>query len=120
MGLIEKLFGSSKGVKPLETSDETFETDVLNSDLPVMLDLWSPGCMPCQVLGGMLRELAPEYADRVKIIKLNVSQNMQTAMKFQVRGVPTVLFFKKGKVVDQMVGLAPMDVLRQRLDRLAA
>ncbi|MCB9357857.1 MAG: thioredoxin fold domain-containing protein [Calditrichaeota bacterium] len=120
MGLIEKLFGGSHTVKPLETSDATFEADVMNSELPVMLDLWSPTCMPCKVLGGMLRELAPEYDGKVKIMKLDVSQNMQTAMRFRIRGVPTVLFFKKGKMVDQLVGLAPMDTLRERLDRLAA
>jgi thioredoxin len=120
MGLMDKIFGGSNKVKPLETTDETFENDVINSELPVMLDLWSPTCMPCQVLGGMLRELAPEYAEKVKIVKLNVSQNMQTAMRFRIRGVPTILCFKNGRLVDQMVGLAPMDVLRQRLDKLAA
>ncbi len=113
------LSGSVKPGKPLETNDETFETDVLKSELPVLLDFWSPTCMPCQVMGGLLRELGPEYAGRVNIYKLNVSQNQETAMRFRVRSIPTLVFIKNGRIVDQAVGLLPIDVLRQKLDKFA-
>ena len=102
-----------------ETTDETFDQDVLQSDLPVLLDFWSPTCMPCQVMSGLLRELGPEYAGRVKIYKLNVVQHQLTAQRFRIRSIPTLVAIKNGRVVDQAVGLLPIDALRQKLDKLA-
>jgi thioredoxin 1 len=120
MSLFKSLFSSEvKPGKPMETTDETFENDVLKSDLPVLLDFWSPTCMPCQVMGGLLREVGPEYAGRVKIYKLNVAQNMQTPQMFRVRSIPTLVFIKNGRILDQAIGLIPMDALRKRLDKLA-
>lgn len=120
MGIFKSLFGGeAKPGKPKDTSDETFEQDVLKSDLPVLLDFWSPTCMPCQVMGGLLRELGPEYAGRVNIFKLNVAENSETANRFRIRGVPTLIFIKKGRIVDHVVGLLPMNVLKQKLDILA-
>jgi thioredoxin 1 len=113
------LSGTPKPGKPLETTDETFEQDVLKSELPVLVDFWSPTCMPCQVMGGLLRELGPEYAGRVNIYKLNVAQNMETAMQFRVRSIPTLVTIKNGRIVDQVVGLIPIDKLRRLLDKLA-
>jgi thioredoxin len=113
------LGGGSKPGKPMETTDETFDADVLNSELPVLLDFWSPTCMPCQVMGGLLRELGPEYAGRVKVYKLNVAENQQTAARFHIRSIPTLVFLKNGRIIDQVVGLMPMDLLRQKLDKLA-
>lgn len=120
MSLFKSLFGNEvKPGKPKETTDETFDQDVLKSDLPVLLDFWSPTCMPCQVMGGLLRELGPEYAGRVTIYKLNVAQNMATAQRFRIRSIPTLMFIKHGRIVDQAVGLLPIDVLRQKLDKHA-
>lgn len=120
MNLLKSIFGGSvKPGKPLETTDETFDDDVLKSELPVLLDFWSPTCMPCQVMSGLLREVGPEYAGRVNIFKLNVSQNPETADAFRIRGVPTLMFIKNGKIAEQVVGLIPIDVLKQKLDRLA-
>jgi thioredoxin len=114
------LSGSVKLGKPVETSDETFETDVLKSELPVVVDFWSPVCMPCQVMSGLLREVGPEYAGRVNICKLDVPQNTETAMRFHIRSVPTLLFVKNGRMADQTAGLIPIDTLRNKLDKLAA
>lgn len=113
------LSGTAKPGKPMETTDETFEQDVLKSELPVLVDFWSPTCMPCQVMGGLLREVGPEYAGRVNIYKLNVSQNQETAMRFRIRSIPTLVTIKNGRMVDQVVGLIPIDKLRQKLDKLA-
>jgi thioredoxin 1 len=118
MGIFKNLMSAKPG-KPLETTDETFEQDVLKSELPVLVDFWSPTCMPCQVMGGLLRELGPEYAGRVSIYKLNVAQNMETAMQFRVRSIPTLVTIKNGRIVDQVVGLIPIDKLRRLLDKLA-
>jgi thioredoxin-like negative regulator of GroEL len=75
--------------------------------------------MPCQVMGGLLREVGPEYAGRVNIYKLNVSENMETAARFGIRSIPTLAFIKNGRIVDQVVGLIPLDTLKQKLDKLA-
>ena len=120
MSIFKSLFsGDVKPGKPMETTDATFDNDILKSELPVLLDFWSPTCMPCQVMGGLLREVGPEYTGRVKVFKLNVSQNMQTAQAFRIRSIPTLMFMKNGRIVDQVVGLIPIDVLRQKLDKLA-
>jgi thioredoxin 1 len=120
MSLLKSLFGGeAKPGKPLETTDTTFDDDVLKSELPVLLDFWSPTCMPCHVMGGLLRELGPEYAGRVKIYKLNVAQNLATAQRFRVHSIPTLVFLKGGRIVDQTVGLISLDALRQKLDKLA-
>jgi thioredoxin 1 len=119
MSIFKSLFSSEvKPGKPMETTDETFEQDVLKSELPVLLDFWSPTCMPCQVMGGLLRELGPEYAGRVNIYKLNVSQNMATAQRFHIRSIPTLMFIKNGRIAEKAVGLLPLDVLKQKLDKL--
>ena len=117
MSIFKDLFasGAVKPGKPMETSDN----DILKSELPVLLDFWSPTCMPCQVMGGLLREVGPEYAGRVNIFKLNVAQNMQAATAFRIRSIPTLMFINNGKIVDQVVGLIPIDTLRQKLDKLA-
>jgi thioredoxin len=120
MGIFKTMFGSeTKPGRPMETTDATFDDDVLKSALPVLLDFWSPTCMPCHVMSGLLRELGPEYAGRVNIYKLNVAANMHTAQRFRIRSIPTLVFIKNGRIFDQAVGLLPMDLLRQKLDQLA-
>ena len=121
MSILKDIFGSGvvKPGKPIETTDATFDQDVLKSDIPVLLDFWSPTCMPCQVMGGLLREVGTEYAGRVNIFKLNVSQNMKTAAAFRIHSIPTLMFIKDGRIVDQVIGLIPIDTLRQKLDKLA-
>ncbi len=120
MSFLGKLFGSTpKPGKPLPVTDETFETAVLQSDLPAVVDFWSRTCAPCQVMGGLLSELGPEFANRVKIFKLNVEEGLDVAEQYRIRGVPTLIFFKKGREVDRVVGLLPLNPLRQKLENLA-
>ncbi|MCK4403502.1 MAG: thioredoxin fold domain-containing protein [candidate division Zixibacteria bacterium] len=120
MGFLKNLFFKPpKPGKPLPITNESFQKEVLESEVPVVVDFWSPRCPPCQVMGGLLDEIGPDYAGRVKILKLNVEQNPETAMQYRVQGVPTVIFFRKGRPVDRIVGLLPLNPLRAKLDALA-
>jgi thioredoxin 1 len=120
MGFFGNLFNRPpKPGKPRPVTDASFEQDVLNSDLPVVIDFWSPTCAPCQVMAGLLNEIGPDYAGRINIFKLNVIQNPETAARFQVRSVPTVVFMKGETVVDTVVGLLPLLPLREKMDQLA-
>lgn len=95
----------------LHTSDATFETDVLRSDVPVLLDFWAPWCGPCRMVGPILDELAAELGDQVKIVKINIDENQATPAQFGVRSIPTLLMFKEGKVVASQVGALPKNQL---------
>jgi len=86
--------------------------------LPVAVDFWSRTCPPCHVMGGLLNELGPEYVGKLNIFKLNVDENRYTAANYQIRSIPTVILFYKGRPVDQIVGLMPLVQLREKLDRL--
>jgi thioredoxin 1 len=92
------------GTHTLEFTDANFDNDVLQSDQPVLVDFWAEWCGPCRQMTPTIDALAVEYVGRVKVGKLNVDHNNQTAARYQVRGIPTLLLFKGGKVVEQMVG----------------
>jgi|TARA_B100001750_G_scaffold233214_1_gene233161 thioredoxin 1 len=98
------------------TTDENFDQDILQSDLPVLLDFWAEWCGPCKMIGPILGELSEEYADKVKIVQLNVDENNNTAIKYAVRSIPTLILFKDGQVQAQHIGAAAKGQLRQFLD----
>jgi thioredoxin 1 len=93
-------------------NDDNFEDEVLKADKPVLVDCWAPWCGPCVALSPIVEELAREYENRVKVVKLNVDDSRNTAAKFGIRGIPTLLLFKAGKLEDTMVGL----VSKERLE----
>jgi thioredoxin 1 len=90
-----------------EVTDQTFETEVLKSDRPAIIDFWAEWCGPCRVIAPIMNELAAEYGDRVKIVKMDIDANPSTPGRYSVRSIPTVLAFKDGQVVEQIVGAAP-------------
>jgi thioredoxin 1 len=85
-------------------TDSSFKTDVLESPQPVLVDFWAVWCGPCRAIAPHLEALSTELGEKVRIVKVNVDENQQTAMNYQIRSIPTLLMFKGGKVVDQMVG----------------
>lgn len=99
-------------------TDSNFQDEVINSDQPVLVDFWATWCGPCRVIAPVVEELANEYEGRAKVVKLDVDHNPQSAMQFGVRSIPTLLFFKDGRVVDQLIGAVPKAKLVSKLDAL--
>ena len=90
-----------------QVSDDAFDSEVLKSDLPVLIDFWAPWCGPCKAIAPVVEELAKEYDGRLKVMKMNVDDNPQTPSRYNVRGIPNLILFKGGQVKDQIVGAVP-------------
>jgi thioredoxin 1 len=101
-----------------DVSDQTFDNEVIKSGLPVLIDLWAPWCGPCRMVAPVIEGLAPKYEGKVKFCRLNVDENPQTAAKYRVMSIPTILFFKDGQVVDTVVGAVPERALQPKVDSL--
>jgi thioredoxin 1 len=99
-------------------NDQNFATEVLQSNIPVLVDFYAEWCGPCKMMAPVIDELATEYAGKVKIVKVDVDANQQTAGQFQVMSIPTLFVFKNGDVVDQMIGFQDKGVLKGKLDTL--
>ena len=99
--------------KPQPVDDGTFAQEVLESKVPVLVDFWAPWCAPCRLVGGLLEEIAPDYHGRLRIVKLNVDESPQTASRFGISSIPTMIIFRDGKAVDHAVGALPLRPLRE-------
>jgi thioredoxin 1 len=108
------------GPNTLTFTDASWDTDVLNSEQPVLVDFWATWCGPCRAIAPSVDALADEFAGKVKVGKLDVDSNGATAMRYQVRGIPTLLVFKGGKVVEQMVGGASKSAIQELISRHVA
>ena len=100
----------------VKITDESFKAEVLDSDLPVLVDFWAEWCAPCKMIAPMVEELSSEYEGKFKFTKLNVDDSPNTAGTYGIRGIPTLLIFHGGAPVDQVVGAVPKNVLKGRVD----
>jgi thioredoxin 1 len=103
---------------PIHVTDAEFESKVLQSTIPVVVDFWAPWCQPCRMIAPVLENLAAEYADKVTIAKVDTDKNPEWAMKYGVQGIPTLLFIKDGQVKDTIVGVASISVIKSKMDGL--
>ena len=102
----------------IEITDDNFETEVINSDLPVLIDFWAVWCGPCKMIAPIVEELATEYDGKAKIGKLDVDSNQQTSIKYGVRSIPTLLLFKDGELKDTIIGAVPKTNIVEKLKAL--
>ena len=102
----------------LEFTDANFEDLVIKSDKPVIVDFWAVWCGPCRIVGPIVQEIGEEYSDKATVGKLDVDHNPESARKYGIRNIPTILYFKGGEVVDKQVGAVPKQVLLQKLEAL--
>ena len=105
---------------PITLTDDTFETEVVQSDQPVLVDFWASWCGPCRMVAPIVEELVSEYEGRAKVGKLDVDAAQKTAGEYGIRSIPTLLIFKDGKVADQVIGAVPKTQITEKLDKILA
>lgn len=96
-------------------TDKNFKEEVLEAKIPVLVDLWTPWCGPCLMQGPIIEEVAKEFEGKIKVGKLNVDENRQTAMQYQIMSIPTLMIFKDGKVAERLVGVQSKEVLMEKI-----
>ena len=100
-----------------DVTDVTFEAEVLKSSIPVLVDFWAPWCGPCRAVAPVVDEIANEYKGRLKVLKLNTDENPKTAQSYRISGIPSLMVFKNGQPVEQVVGAVPKSTLSSAVDK---
>ncbi|MCA9800132.1 MAG: thioredoxin [Cyanobacteria bacterium HKST-UBA04] len=101
----------------LEVTDNTFEEEVKRSDSPVLVDFWAPWCGPCKTIAPIVEELASDYSGKLKVVKINTDDNFKTAQEYRISGIPSLLIFKNGEPVEQMVGVHKKSTLADMINK---
>ena len=109
--------GNNKSLE-IEVNEKNFQQEVLESSIPVLVDLWAPWCMPCRMISPIVEELGNENQGKLKVCKLNTDENQNIAARYGIQGIPTLLFFKDGQEVDRIVGVTPKPIIQQKLDAI--
>jgi thioredoxin 1 len=104
--------------EPIHVTDDSFSADVLESDVPVVVDFWAEWCVPCKQIAPIVDDIANEYEGRAKAAKMNVDTDQSIAASFGIRSIPALLYFKNGELVDQLIGTAPKKAVLEKLDAL--
>jgi thioredoxin 1 len=102
----------------VEVNGNNFQQEVLESSIPVLVDLWAPWCMPCRMISPIVEELGNDNQGKLKVCKLNTDENQNIAARYGIQGIPTLLFFKDGQEVDRIVGVTPKPIIQQKLDAI--
>jgi len=102
----------------IEATDNNFDSVVIKSDKPVLVDFWAEWCGPCRMVGPLVKEISQEYEGRAVVAKLDVDSNPEVSAKFGIRNIPTILYFKNGEIVDKQVGAVPKNVIASKLEAL--
>ena len=102
----------------VELNDASFDSEVISSDKPVLVDFWAPWCGPCKALGPVIDEISNDFVDKVKVGKVNVDENPEISMKFGIRSIPTLLVFKNGEVQEQIIGAVPKSEIEKALQKV--
>lgn len=103
--------------KALEVTDATFESEVKQSPIPVLVDFWAPWCGPCRQIAPLIDEISKDYEGKLKVVKLNTDDNIRTAQEYSISGIPSLIIFKSGEAVEKLVGLLPKSSLTNAIDK---
>lgn len=107
-----------ENVSNIELNSNNFKEEVLESSIPVLIDLWAPWCMPCRMITPIVEQLAEDNQGKLKVCKLNTDENQDIAARYGIQGIPTLLFFKGGQEVDRLVGVTPKPIIQKKIDAI--